>query len=143
MDPEEYKQINQEIDEVMEGMTTIERIYHLDKIGLKFISLLDDYYWDITYTSLSSAEVQAILQAPPSRHNIEDKIAMWINSWTGFSFATNSESEKACLAEETGQMINMVANVLPDHPVTGRLQRWTMDIYNRQQRTFNYDALGL
>ena len=141
MDPAVYQQINLEIEEVINGMTPVERIYHMNKIGLKFIELLDDYFWDTTFTTLSSAEVQVVLKAPPTRQNIEDKIAMWVNSWAGFSFSVNSASEKACLAEETGQMITMVATVLPDHPVTGRLQRWTMEIYNRQQRTFNYDML--
>ena len=141
MDPNEYQQINAEIEAVMDGMTPLEKIYHMDKIGLKFLELLDDYYWDTTFTSLTPVEVQALLEAAPTRDNIEDKIAMWVNSWAGFSLAVNSANEKACLAEETGQMITMVATVLPDHPVTGRLQRWTMEIYNRQQRTFNYDML--
>ena len=59
MDPAEYEQINAEIAEVIAGISPIERIYHLNKVGLKFMELLDDYNWSCTYTSSTTAEVRA------------------------------------------------------------------------------------
>ena len=140
MEPAEYEQINAEIAEVVTNMSPGEHTYHLNKMGVKFMDLLDDYNWECTFTSLTTAEVKVFQNALPSRQNIDNKILMWINSWHNFSFANSSASEKECLASETGQMIQYIAAILPDHPVSGRLQRWTMDIYNRETRTFNYDA---
>ena len=140
MEPAVYEQINAEIAEVVTNMSPGEHTYHLNKLGIKFMDLLDDYNWECTFTSLTTAEVKVLQSALPSRQNIDNKILMWINSWHNFSFANSSASEKDCLANETGQMIQYIAAILPDHPVSGRLQRWTMDIYNRETRTFNYDA---
>ena len=78
MDPAEYEQINAEIAEVIAGISPIERIYHLNKVGLKFMELLDDYNWSCTYTSSTTAEVQVLQNALPSRQNIDNKILMWM-----------------------------------------------------------------
>ena len=141
MDPVEFNAINEEIIEVINGMTLLERIYHDNKVGLHLMSLLDDYHWEVTYTSLTPIEIQALQAAATTRNNIDNKIVMWINSWNGFDFATNSDNEKSCLADETNFMIRAIAEIIPDHPVTGRLQRWIMQIYNRENRTFKYDAV--
>ena len=107
----------------------LKRINEANKIGLKLIELLEDYHWDDTYTSFTPSEILALKQAPPSLHNIDNKIVMWINSRANFNFATSSEAEKACFAEETDHMIRIIVDVIPDHPVISRLHRWAMDTF--------------
>ena len=141
MDIEEYNEISCEIDQVVEGMTTGEQDYHQIKLGLQFRALLQDYNWPQDVFHIPESEMKALQKAEFTAHNIEQKIPVWLNSWDNFSLATANSYQKSQFEQEASMVREAMLVHMPQHPVNSRLHRWTVAIFNRENKTFDYDQM--
>ena len=141
MDIEKYNEISHEIDRVVEGMTAGEQDYHHIKLGLQFRALLHDYNWPQDVFHIPESEMKALLKAGITAENIEQHIPVWINAWDNFNLATANDFQKSQFESEATALREAMLVHLPHHPVNSRLHRWTVEIYNREKRTFDYDQM--
>jgi len=143
MEPEEFVAIYTEMNAVIAQMSPLENEYHTIKVGRQLIRFLNDYPWDFLYGGqvFNTDQVNAILAAKPTRSNMEFKIPMWLSQWERFDISSAQEREKKQFAAEVDAMRTALITTMADHPVSNRLQRWIMDRFDREQRTFDYDRL--
>ena len=143
MDIERYNEISHEIDQVVEGMTAGELDYHHIKLGLQFRNLLHDYNWPQEVFHIPENEMKALQKTGFTAHNIEQKIPVWLNAWDNFTLATASEFQKGQFEREASKVREAMLIHMPHHPVNSRLHRWTVEIYNPDNKTFNYDQMHM
>ena len=143
MDPAEFAAIYAEMNEVIANLTPLDQEYHSMKVGFQLCRILEDYRWDYTYGgNISNADqIQAIQQADPTPANMEFKVPMWLSEWKGFNFSAAAARERKQFAEAVDAMRRQLAINMPGHPVNGRVQRWLMNRFDRQNKTFHYDLL--
>ena len=143
MDPAEFAAINSEMNEAIANMTPIEQELHSMKVGQQLCRILEDYCWDYTYggSVLNAAQIQAIQQADPTPANMEFKVPMWLSEWKGFNFSAAAARERKQFSDAVSAMRRHLAVTMPGHPVNGRVQRWLMNRYDRQNKKFRYDLL--
>ena len=141
MDIETYNEISQEIDQVVEGMSTGEQDYHHTKLGLQFRALLNDYNWPQEVFLIPETEMKALQKAGFTAENIEQKIPVWLNAWDNFSLASANAYQKSQFEREASMVREAMLIHMPHHPVNSRLHRWTVKIYNRENKTFDYDQM--
>ena len=141
MDIETYNEISLEIDRVVEGMSAGEQDYHHIKVGLQFRILLHDYNWPQEVFLIPENEMKALQKAGFTAHNIEQKIPVWLNAWDNFTLATANDYQKSLFEQEASKVREAMLVHMPHHPVNSRLHRWTVEIYNRENKTFNYDQV--
>ena len=141
MDVEEYNETSVEIDQVVQGMSAGEQDYHHIKLGLQFRILLSDYNWPQDVFMIPEMEMKALQKAGFSADNIERKIPVWLNAWDNFSLATANSYQKSQFEREASMVREAMLIHMPHHPVNSRLHRWTVEIYNRENKTFNYDQM--
>ena len=143
MDIERYNEISHEIDQVVEGMTAGELDYHHIKLGLQFRNLLHDYNWPQEVFHIPENEMKALQKTGFTAHNIEQKIPVWLNAWDNFTLATASDFQKSQFEREASRVREAMLIHMPHHPVNSRLHRWTVEIYNPDNKTFNYDQMHM
>ena len=143
MDVETYNEISLEIEQVVDGMTTGEQDYHHIKLGLQFRSLLNDYNWPQEVFHIPEGDMKALQQTGFTADNIELKIPVWLNAWDNFTLATASDFQKNQFEREASKVREAMLVHMPHHPVNSRLHRWTVEIYNPDNKTFNYDQMHM
>ena len=143
MNIERYNEISHEIDQVVEGMTAGELDYHHIKLGLQFRNLLHDYNWPQEVFHIPENEMKALQKTGFTAHNIEQKIPVWLNAWDNFTLATASDFQKSQFEREASRVREAMLIHMPHHPVNSRLHRWTVEIYNPDNKTFNYDQMHM
>ena len=141
MDIEKYNEISLEIDQVVAGMTAGEQDYHHIKLGLQFRVLLHDYNWPQDVFHIPEQEMKALLKAGFTAENIEQQIPVWLNAWDNFNLATANDFQKSQFEREASAVREAMLIHMPHHPVNSRLHRWTVEIFNREKRSFDYDQM--
>ena len=141
MDIEKYNEISLEIDQVVEGMTTGEQDYHHIKLGLQFRVLLHDYNWPQDVFHIPEHEMKALQKAGFTAENLEHQIPVWLNAWDNFNLAAANDYQKSQFEREATAVREAMLVHMPHHPVNSRLHRWTVEIYDREKKTFDYDQM--
>ena len=141
MDVETYNEISLEIEQVVDGMTTGEQDYHHIKLGLQFRSLLNDYNWPQEVFHIPENDMKALQTTGFTADNIELKIPVWLNAWDNFTLASANNFQKGQFEKEATAVREAMLIHMPHHPVNTRLHRWTVEIFNRDNKSFDYDQM--
>ena len=141
MDQNEYNRINAVINSVINGMTPVERAYHDVKVGLHFMSLLNDYQWDRSVFNIPIDQMKSLQSTGYTKENFECRIPIWLDSWSNFSLASATVEQKARFEDEVNELRYAMILHMPDHPANARSIRWVMSIFEEERKCFHYDQI--
>ena len=140
MDKSQFEQICKEMDEAIDQMRPEARMLHELQVGLALTRILDDYQWDWTYKNAPSSQIQAIKDADSTPENIQVKVPIWLAEWINHNMFISPPEANEQFVNGYKQILGDIMMYLPTHPSAGRLQRWIMARFDRQSKTFRYDA---
>ena len=141
MDDNEFKRINELINDTLQTMTPAQRFYHDVKVGIQYRNLLNDYNWDRRIFEIPVEQMTALQQVAYDASNIECRIPIWLDKWDNFNYASADPVTRETFEKEATLIRYNMALHMKDHPVNGRIIRWVMSVFDEETRTFHYERV--
>ena len=141
MNQAEYNRVNTVINNIINGMSPMERSYHDIKVGMHFMGLLNDYEWDRTVFNIPVDQMKALQSMEYNEDNFEYRIPIWLDSWHNFNLAAASSEQRDRFEKEVNEIRFSMLSYMPDHPANARSIRWVMSIFEEAKGCFHYDRM--
>ena len=141
MDENEFKRINELINDTIANLTPAQRTYHEIKVGIQFRNLLNDYNWDRRVFDIPVEQMKTLQMVEYTQENFELRIPIWMDKWDNFSYSAANPVERETFEKEATQIRYLMAHFMSDHPVNRRIVRWVMQIFNEEKCCFHYDKM--